>query len=197
MKCVLLKAGSGLYKTATDLDAEELSKYGAMLSVEVRSARQRSVKHHRLFYGGLLRLAFDYWQPEGGLVSPAERHAVDSFCDYLGQFTGDPEAIRLAGERFFADLSKKRSDKIDVPNKSIEAFLDWVKVEAGHFDYVQTPTGLKKVPKSISFASMSQDDFNEFYKKAFNVVWSFILSRTFHSEQDAHNAINNLMEFGQ
>jgi hypothetical protein len=59
-----------------------------------------------------------------------------------------------------------------------------------------TPGGLKKKALSINFNAMDQYEFNDFYKAAFSVCWQFILSRTFESEGQADNAINQLLAFG-
>jgi len=67
------------------------------------------------------------------------------------------------------------------------------KVEAGYFDYVMTPNGVTKKPRSINFNAMDQDDF---YKAAFNVCWRLILSRVFEDEQQLENTINQLLAIG-
>jgi hypothetical protein len=43
---------------------------------------------------------------------------------------------------------------------------------------------------------MDQDQFNDFYKAAFNVCWRFILSRAFEDDNQAQNAIDQLLQFG-
>jgi len=43
---------------------------------------------------------------------------------------------------------------------------------------------------------MSQDEFGVFYKAAFSVVWRFILSRAFEDDNQAQNAIDQLLQFG-
>ena len=43
--------------------------------------------------------------------------------------------------------------------KDFESFREYVTVKAGFFQMVATPSGLRKVPKSISFAKMDEVDF--------------------------------------
>ena len=72
----------------------------------------------------------------------------------------------------------------------------WVIVEAGHYDAIQLPDGtLKKHPRSISFASMDECEFQELYKASLDVLWRWILSRSFNSLQEAENAANQLLSF--
>ena len=77
-----------------------------------------------------------------------------------------------------------------------EALHEWIKIEAGHFEYAMTPNGVTKKALSINFNAMDQDQFNDFYKAAFNVCWRFILSRTFEDERQADNAISQILAFG-
>jgi hypothetical protein len=61
-------------------------------------------------------------------------------------------------------------------------------VEAGHFDAIQLPDGtLKKHPRSISFASMDEFEFQQLYKAALDVLWRWVLSRSFRSRDEAEN----------
>ena len=54
---------------------------------------------------------------------------------------------------------------------------------------------LKKHPRSISFASMDECEFQELYKASLDVLWRWILSRSFNSLQEAENAANQLLSF--
>ncbi|HBX8312855.1 TPA: DUF1367 family protein, partial [Klebsiella pneumoniae] len=53
----------------------------------------------------------------------------------------------------------------------------------------------KKHPRSISFASMDECEFQELYKASLDVLWRWILSRSFNSLQEAENAANQLLSF--
>ncbi|PLL42995.1 hypothetical protein CWN26_31640, partial [Klebsiella pneumoniae] len=92
-------------------------------------------------------------------------------------------------------IAEKRSGYISIC-KSFDAYRAWVIVEAGHYDAIQLPDGtLKKHPRSISFASMDECEFQELYKASLDVLWRWILSRSFNSLQEAENAANQLLSF--
>lgn len=181
---------------ATDHDAEQMKLIKGPTKFSAVKQSARSLQHHRLYWGGLLRLTFDYWEPDTGLLSPSEIATLDKFSRWLDAQSGQTGAISTACELFKCELIQSRASKIETPQKSIQALHDWVKVEAGHFDLVMTPVGIKKNPRSINFNAMGQEEFNEFYKRAFSVCWRFVLSRTFESEQEAENVINQLMMMG-
>ena len=195
----LVKNAAGMLAPATAGDADILGKWKLGQAVKVTAVRAspRSLKHHQLYFAGLLGLAFDYWEPVGGYVTNAEQQAVKHFAGYVAKVLDDNQgAMSELAASFLRDLGLKRSDKIDAPSKNKNHLHEWVKIEAGWFDYVQTPNGLKKVAKSINFNSMGQEDFNQFYQDAFSVVWKFILSHQFTSEKEAQNAIDNLVDMG-
>lgn len=155
---------------------------------------QRSLQHHKLYWGGLLALTMDYWNPTGGLVSDAELKVIHSYSRYLERLSESHSGtMKDVCEGYVSELIAKRGDKIQVPHKCIKDLHRWVKLEAGYYDLIMTPAGITKKPKSINFNAMSQNDFNVFYKKAFTVIWNFILSRTFSNEAEAHNAVNQLL----
>lgn len=198
MEITLVKTMDGALRPATEGDAAELGKIKVGQGVRVKVARHsaRSLQHHRLFFGGLMRLAFDYWEPVGGLITPSERSTIANFAKWLDSKAGNNGAVARAGEAYLAELTERRGQKVEAPEKSMTALLDWVKVEAGHCELVQTPTGVAKRPMSINFYAMDQEQFDDFYRRAFSVVWRFILHRTFNSETDAQNAIDQLLSIG-
>lgn len=53
---------------------------------------------------------------------------------------------------------------------STDALLGVLKISAGHFEAVQTKDGISKIPKSIAFERMSQDEFDPFYKHAIDII---------------------------
>lgn len=54
---------------------------------------------------------------------------------------------------------------------TVEALLGAIKISAGHCVPVKTKTGeIWKIPKSIAFESMSQDEFEPFYDHAVLVI---------------------------
>lgn len=192
---MLIKSDSRSFSPATDADRELMSgwKIGHAMTVKATQANRRSLKHHRMYWGGLLTLAMDYWEPEGGLIGATEKKTLDMFALWLDRNGGNSGAIRNAAIVFMNDLAQSRSQRIQTPEKSIEALHRWVKVEAGYFEYEITPAGVRKIPLSINFNAMDQDEFNRFYKAAFSVVWKFILSRNFENEGQAEHAISILL----
>jgi len=194
----LTKAMNGTLVPATNYDKETIDSIKVGQTIKVRAVRvsDRSLQHHKLFFGGLLGLVLDYWEPDDGLVTKAERETTTRFARWLDSQSSLPGTIEGCAEAFLDDLTAKRADKIPAPNKSIGNLLTWIKIEAKHYDIIYTPSGMMVKPKSISFERMSQEEFQEFYKKAFNVCWRYVLSRTFKTEEEAQAAITNLVELG-
>ena len=105
------------------------------------------------------------------------------------------EAVEKHFGQYLDRIAEKRSGYISIC-KSFDAYRAWVIVEAGHYDAIQLPDGtLKKHPRSISFASMDECEFQELYKASLDVLWRWILSRSFNSLQEAENAANQLLSF--
>lgn len=198
MDMILVKRIDGSFLPATQDDQELSRKWKVGKAIKFKATQQsdRSLKHHRLYFGGLLELAFQYWEPDGGLLAPSELATLDKFTQFLGSYGGDTEALNNARNAFVDQLTQSRAGKIEAPEKSKSALHEWVKVEAGYCELEQTPKGLRKVAKSINFNAMSKEQFEDYYKAAFSVCWRFILSRTFTNESDADSAINQLIHMG-
>ncbi|WP_374695058.1 DUF1367 family protein [Snodgrassella alvi] len=198
MELVAVKAVDNSLRPVTAIDADSLKqvKIGQPVKIQVTRQKDRSLPHHRLFFGGLLPFAFDYWQPAGGVISPKERDVVLWIAKRLDKFAGNKGIIVTAAEEALNLLAKKRAEKLLVIDKDINSFRRWLTIEAGYFNYRLTPAGVVKEPKSISFASMDQDEFNAFYKACFNVCWNMILCNRFSSEDEAQQAIDQLLSLG-
>lgn len=194
----LVKCQDGSLRPTTQTDQELIKSWKLGQGVKIKSVmlKPRSLQHHRLYWGGLIELAFDYWVPPGRLISASENATLLRFSDWLDRKGGDSGAVRSACEVFLNELGQCRALSIESPEKSRQALHEWVKVEAGYFRYEITPGGVRKTPLSINFNAMDQDEFREFYKAAFSVVWRFILSRTFDNQKEAENAINQLLSMG-
>jgi len=69
--------------------------------------------------------------------------------------------------KFFAMLNIvfKNTDKF----KSMDELLYFVKIETGHTDIVELKTIAFRIPRSIAFNKMSEDEFGQFYNKAVDV----------------------------
>lgn len=198
IEITLIKRHDGLFSPATGPDQESCGKYrvGQPVRFSATKLKPRSLDHHRMYWGGLLELTSHYWQPRGGLIAESEIETLRKYAKWLDAKAGNTGAVQVSCKQFLDELSQSRSDNIQLQEKSIEALHVWVKEKAGYYDLIQTPGGLKKHVKSINFNAMDQDEFNAFYKKAFSVCWDFVLSRTFGSEQEAENAINQLLSMG-
>ncbi|EPJ5522063.1 TPA: DUF1367 family protein, partial [Klebsiella pneumoniae] len=137
----------------------------------------------------------EYWEPTGGAISSNERRLITGYAKYLAAYGGSESALLDAAGQYLDRIAEKRSGYISIC-KSFDAYRAWVIVEAGHYDAIQLPDGtLKKHPRSISFASMDECEFQELYKASLDVLWRWILSRSFNSLQEAENAANQLLSF--
>lgn len=173
-------------------------KIGQKVKTECKKQTERSYQHHKLYFGGLIGLVKDYWEPQSGLVHPAESITVRNFCAYLQQkgIALSANQINALHDDFFDALNQKRAAKLinPVPASTTEIH-HWIKVQCGYYDVIRLPdNSLEKKAKSISFVKMTQAEFNEFYKVAFGVCWRFVLSRHFGTEADADNAINRMLD---
>lgn len=198
MEIMAVKAVDNSLRPVTSIDADWLKQFnvGQPIKVKVTRQKQRSLPFHRLFFGGLLPFAFDYWQPTGGLIRSNERDAVIWVAKKLDRLADEQGVIVAAAEEALDLLAKKRAEKIPDVEKDINSFRRWLTIEAGYFDIRVTPAGIVKEPKSISFANMEQEEFNAFYKSCFNVCWNMILCDKFSSEEEAQRAIDNLLSLG-
>lgn len=190
---VLIKANNGL-QYATDADRENCVNWKLGQPVKVTAVKQsaRSLKNHQRYWAGLVALTFDYWEVSEGMTTEAERELIHSFCRTLDNVTGGSELMTW-GNDFLEKLSLSRAGKIEAPNKTKQMLHDWIKDKAGYYEVYVTPTGIKRKPMSINFNAMNEDEFKDFYKKAFNVCWKFILSSTFENEHEADQAVMQLL----
>lgn len=61
---------------------------------------------------------------------------------------------------------------------TLDHLLTAFKFAIKHTEIIRTKRGDIEVPKSISFASMSQDEFNEFYQRAVDFVLAEVVPMT-------------------
>ncbi|VTP62125.1 Protein of uncharacterised function (DUF1367) [Serratia rubidaea] len=149
--------------------------------------------HRKLF--SLLNLGFDYWQPTGGAISPTDKALVNGYVKFLAYYAGGEDALQAAADEYLADIAGKRAGNISAA-KSFEAFRAWVTIQAGFSTKFVMPDGTtRNEPKSISFAKMDDIEFGEFYKAVLDVLWNYILFRTFPDQQSAENAAAQLMGY--
>lgn len=196
----IVKTTEGTFIPATAYDAELLSglAMGKPYKVEVKQMSNRSYQHHKLFFGGLLPLAYEYWQPTGGMMREGEKEAVHWVIGEICRQSGaNGQVMKSFADDALQKLAKKRGERYGIAVSSLERFRKWLTIEAGYFDIYATPTGVVKEAKSISFASMGQEEFNAFYKACFEVAWNMMLRAVFDSEEAAQEAaVNKMMELG-
>ena len=71
-------------------------------------------------------------------------------------------------KKFFALLNlAHQNSSIDLP---FEGFRAYILMKAGYVNLYQSPKGVIYLPKSIAFASMSQEQFEECYNRVVNVI---------------------------
>lgn len=199
-ECMTIKHGGGLLPVA-EVDQEIISglKPSGAYKVEIKSQSDRSLKHHRLFYGGLVKLAMQYYEPKTGYMSPAEKHGAAQFGKWLakGRDESTKNALRQAYSDYITSVEQSRSERIEAPPVTIDSFVEWLKIQIGHYDLVQYPDGtIKRQAKSINFNKLKQEEFNLIFKDSFSVIWRLILSSVFESEAEAQNAIDQLVAMG-
>lgn len=95
-------------------------------------------------------------------------------------------------KKFFA-LLKVVSDNSD-DFTSVEQLLTSIKINLGYTEVIIGPGGAKyQIPKSISFAAMDEMAFNEFYRRAFELVIRSYMPGV--SPYDLERAVMEVMEF--
>lgn len=193
----LIKQSPGILIPANPETSEILQskiKLGAVLVAKFRQPRN-SAFHRRFF--ALLNLGFEYWEPTGGAISSNERKLVTGFANFLANCGGSESALQSAAEQYLEQVAGRRVTNGISLCKSYEAYRAWVIVEAGHYDTIKLPDGsLRKYPRSISFANMGEIEFQQLYKAALDVLWRWILSKPFRTQDEAENAAAQLMSFG-
>jgi len=192
----LIKHHTGILIPATPETSEILQskiKLGDVLIAEFKKVRNPAF--HRRFFA-LLNLGFEYWEPTGGAISSNERKLVTGYAKFLSAYGSNESALLDAAEQYLAQVASRRVTNGISLCKSFDAYRSWVTIEAGHFDAIELPDGtLRKHPRSISFASMDEVEFQQLYKSALDVLWRWILSRAFRSRADAENAAAQLLGF--
>ena len=188
-----VKTSAGLVPhTEHDKEIFDKWKLGGVISGEFKQVR--NPRFHRKFFA-LLNLAFDYWEPEGGVLSCSERQLSTKIFKMLDDNNGNSGFFLQVGRDFLRAEIEFRKSQIENIYKSFEVFRHWAVENAGFFETHNTPTGQVIIAKSISFAKMEQLEFDQLYKSVFNVLWKFVLSRAFKDKQEAEQAAINMLNF--
>ena len=175
---------------ASDVDVMRKHPMGVPLVADVRQPRNYPFLKKAM---ALIKLAFSYWEPTSYLSS-AESHTVRRLADYLCRRGIDAQAVSALCSDFMNHVSHQREETLDA-DKSFDEFRAWVTIQAGYYDEVMTPGGPKRIPKSWSFARMSEEEFGRMYAQLLNVCWKLVLSQTFESPEQAEAAANQLGGF--
>ena len=196
MELTLLKMSGSVLVPSTPTDAEAIRSLPIGSFIQTKGSGRRNPAFHRRFFA-LLNLTFDYWEPAGGMVSPAaEQGILNRFVRYLSHF-GSSQALNQAKDEFIELLAINRVERHGPQaEKSFEVMRKWLTVEAGYFTIVMLPDGgMRKEPKSIRFTKMEQAEFSDLYRAVFGVCWRYVLNQQFGSEAEAENTIAKLMGF--
>tara|TARA_R110002012_G_scaffold262505_1_gene444813 strand:- start:17272 stop:17883 length:612 start_codon:yes stop_codon:yes gene_type:complete len=187
----------------TDADREVIAgkRNGQGFRVQLVQVSDRSVKFHKLYFGGLIRLLSDYWEPESGLISSYDRKVMSGLIDYVAEMKHPTDALKTLISHYLEGRAEKVKQYVPDNEKVADRLMaihDWLKEEAGYYDVVLTPTGVKKKVKSINFNAMkSQDEFNEFYQKAFGVAWRYVFSKNnFKDQKEAEDLAFEMSRMG-
>ena len=153
--------------------------------------RVRNPRFHRKYFS-LLNLGFEYWTPTGGAISPEEKSLIRGYVRHLAEFAGHGETLN-SGERLPAKVAAQRADRVTLL-KSFDAFRRWATIEAGYYTEQVMPNGVVRTHIDI-VCQHGRYGFAELYKQTLNVLWQFILNKTFTSPAAAENAASQLMEY--
>lgn len=187
---MLMRRGGGLVPVNPS-DVETLNKLPIGRELKGAITQMRNPAFHRKAFA-LLNLGFQYWEPDT-TVTKIERDTVIKMCRFMVANGLDARTAKTIGKAYMEETRRQR-ETVDA-EKSFDSFRAWVTVEAGCYRNVQTPVGMRKEPVSISFASMDDSAFNEYYRTIFGVLWRLVLSKKFRTEAEAENAVAQMMSF--
>ncbi|MCR9028356.1 DUF1367 family protein [Citrobacter amalonaticus] len=190
----LVKNKNGLLEPANVEAGDFLQhvKTGVILNCDVK--RARNYLFHKKYFS-LLKLGFDYWTPSGGAVTEAEKSILNSFIRYQIALVGNEDTLHEIERAFIEKIASRRVNETAL-FKSFEVFREWATVEAGFYDeYIFPDNTKRREARSVSFSSMSEDEFNELYKSTLNVLWNHILFKKFKNPAEAENVASQLLEY--
>ena len=158
-------------------------KSGAIYKADVTAPR--NIKFHRKTFA-LLNLTFGFWEPDT-LISQVEVETVDKFRRYMAIHGITSEAIDALCHGFVKHIEQDRQHyNVD---KCFESFREWITIKSGYYNVVRTPSGLKKVAKSISFAAMDGCDFDSYYRALLSACWELALHRVYENQEQLANEL--------
>lgn len=122
----------------------------------------------------------DLWlEKKGPALVPCRKDSIEAFARLKEgvQYRADVKLPRNYEhlKKYFAMLNVvlHYTDKFD----NVEQILHILKIRLGHFDAIIEPATGKTFlhPKSISFAKMSQPEFDKFYKESLDAIFKYFL----------------------
>ncbi|MFO3675769.1 DUF1367 family protein [Pseudomonas protegens] len=189
----LIRTAQGLVP-ATEADRETIQCWKAGQVIHGKFTKMRNARFHGKFFA-MLDLAWEYWEPVGGLIPPQEMRGIRGLAKFFEAQNGRPGQLSNAVDAYIAGLEQARAERFPSVDKSREAFREWVTIEAGHFHLVRTPDGVRKEAKSISWANMDDTQFEPLYRDVFNACWRLVLSAHFETEEAALAAADQIGSF--
>lgn len=94
--------------------------------------------------------------------------------------------------KFFALMNLVYENMDEERYPSLDDFVGAIKIAAGHRTRIEMPNGdVGFMPKSISFAKMKQDEFNQFYDKVCDLIAKHFLPGV--TAQELHQEVSELI----
>ena len=79
---------------------EKKFKLGAVLYADFKKAR--NPVFHRKFFA-LLNLGFDYWQPAGGAILPADKKLVSGYVNLVAHYAGHEDTLQELADEYLRE----------------------------------------------------------------------------------------------
>ena len=194
---------SGKLVPLTSADSEMLShiREGDGFRVQLVRISDRSIQHHRLYFGGLVALVADYWSPADKHVSEYDKKVMNGLIDWLEERALSSESFEKIVEIYLSERAQNMASKYESAysgDYTLVTVHEWLKEIAGYYDVVWTPSGLRRKTHSINFNAMSsQIEFNEFYDRVFQAAWDNLLQRgRFKSKEEAMQVALRMSKLG-
>lgn len=189
---------------AEQVDKEVLStiKSGRAFKVSAVRVSERAANNHKLYWGGLIRLVAEYWEPQSGLISKYDKQVMGGLIDWVSAQGKNTDALSTLINLYLTDRAQRIKDKLPEDERAadqLKIIHEWLKEEAGFYDVQLTPTGIRKQVKSISFNAMPrEEEFMAFYRRVFSVAWRYVFSKAnFESEEQAMNLALEMSQMGR
>jgi len=179
----LKRGGMAIPAWEDDIDEFKKMKQGQLFDCKTKRVSDRSLRHLRLYWGGLIQLTLQYWEPDHGTITPGEQACVDNVIAYIERLGKSPGSLQIAKAEALEEINKIRRFKYEIPAKQKQHLHDWILEQLNMYELYQTPEGVRKKLQSISFINMTQSAFDEYYSLAFGICWRQVMQRISDSEE--------------